>query len=245
MEKMQSRWKLLVLITIIPILLTATFVHEVAQALDLHEGSAAGETVNPGTIVNQQVQALIPTSEQLVDGAIAVLSDGWKGMSPAEKEAFLTLYDPAGTGDIDEEYVQAVLTNYQKIREELDKEIAVAYEPNNEKCEGMRLYYTDLVKLHVCPYFLTERNERRKARTMIHEMAHTALLVTDRPYYRPTNKAYAQLTPRGSRLAQLAVVGPVIREIQGSDTLYHPDAYAHFAIAISGQLGAMGMYVSQ
>jgi predicted SprT family Zn-dependent metalloprotease len=241
---MQSGRKLLVLITIFPIILASTLLHEVAHAHDLYEGSATGETGKANTMVSQQVQSIIPTSERLVDGAIAVLSKGWRGMSPAEREAFLALYDPAGTGEIDEGYVEAVLVNYRKIREELNQEIAVVFEPDNSKCEDMRLYYTDLVKLHVCPYYLTEKDEIRKARTLIHEMAHMALLVTDRPYYRPTNEAYAQLTPNGSWMAQLPVVGPVIREIQGNDTLYHPDAYAHFTVAVSGQPVPMGMYVS-
>jgi hypothetical protein len=179
---------------------------------------AAGETENVEATVGQQVQAIIPTSRQMVDGAIAVLSKGWGGLSPAEREAFLALYDPAGTGDVDERYVETVLANYQKIREELYGEITVVYERDNSKCEDMRLYYTDLVKLHVCPYFLTEKDEMRKARTLIHEVAHKALMVTDRPYYRPTNEAYAELTPNSSWMAQLPVVGPVIREIQGSDT---------------------------
>ena len=165
-------------------------------------------------------------------------------MSPAEREAFLALYDPAGTGEIDEGFVEEVLVNYQIIQEELSREIAVVYEPEDKKCVDMRLYYTDLIKLYVCPYYLTEKDEIRKARTLIHEMAHKALLVMDRPYYRPTNEAYAQLTPNGSWMAQLPVVGPVIREIQHSDTLYHPDAYAHFTVAVSGRPVAMGMYVS-
>lgn len=233
---MQSRHILLSLITLIIVFLGRTRY--------LHVRSTVGETGDAERLVSQQVQAIIPTSVQLVNGAIAVLSKGWVGMNPAEQEAFLALYDPAGTGDIDEAFVAAVLVNYQKIREELDKEIAVVYETNNEKCEDMRLYYTDLVKLHVCPYYLTEKDEIRKARTLIHELAHTALLVTDRPYYRPTNGAYAQLTPNGSWLAQTPIVGPVIREIQGGDTLYHPDAYAHFTVAVSGQPVAMGMYVN-
>jgi hypothetical protein len=233
---MQSRHILLSLITLIIVFL--------GHSHYLSEGSATGKTGNANTIVDQQVQAIIPTSEQLVDGAIAVLSKGWKGMSPAEREAFLALYDPAGTGVIDEEFVAAVLVNYRKIREELDGEMAVVYESNNNQCEGMRLYYTDLIKLHVCPYYLTEKDELRKARTLIHEMAHMALLVTDRPYYRPTNEAYAQLTPNGSWMAQLPVIGPVIRELQGRDTRYHPDAYAHFTMAVSGWPVATGMYVS-
>jgi hypothetical protein len=196
-------------------------------------------------MISQQARAIVPTSGQLVEEAIAVLSKGWTEMSRPEQEAFLTLYDPAGTGEIDQAFVEATLANYQKIQEALRQEITVVYEPDSKKCEGMRLYYTDLLKLHVCPYFLTEGNDVRKARTLIHEMAHIALRVTDRPYYRPTNKAYAQLTPTGSPLVQLPVVGPVIRELQHSDTLYHPDAYAHFTVAVSGQPVAAGMYSNQ
>ena len=65
---------------------------------------------------------------------------------------------------------------------------------------------------------------------MIHEFGHIALLSKDRPYYRPTSKLYAELTPRGSWASQLPGIGPVIREVVASDTLYHPDAYAHFAL---------------
>ncbi len=240
---MQSRRNLLILTAVVAILLSV-ILFDSQQLAEATEGSAARETGNAEIMVNQQVQAIIPTSEQLVDGAIAVLSKGWMGMSPAEREAFLALYDPAGTGEIDEGFVEAVLVNYQIIREELSREIAVVYEPEDDKCEDMRLYYTDLVKLHVCPYYLMEKDEIRKARTLIHEMAHKALLVMDRPYYRPTSEAYAQLTPNGSWMAQLPVVGRVIREIQHSDTLYHPDAYAHFTVAVSGQPVAMGMYAS-
>ena len=203
------------------------------------------ESGNDNTLVSQQIQAIIPASQQLVDEAIAILSKGWMEMSQPEQEAFLALYDPAGTGEVDQEFIEATLVNYQRIQEALKREITVVYEPESEKCEGMRLYYTDLLKLHVCPYFLTEGNEMRKARTLIHEMAHIALIVRDRPYYRPTNKAYALLTPNGSRLAQLPVVGPLIREIQQNDTLYHPDAYAHFTIAVSGQPVNPDMYASQ
>jgi hypothetical protein len=68
--------------------------------------------------------------------------------------------------------------------------------------------------------------------------------VKDRPYYRPTSKFYAELTPRGSWTSQLPIVGPVIREIVASDTLYHPDAYAHFALVASGQASAREMFLN-
>jgi hypothetical protein len=191
-----------------------------------------------------QLQTITPLSIEMVEQTIAVLSDGWPGMSPAEQEAFLTIYDPADTGEIDEQFVSTVLSNYQRIRHSLENEIEVKYEPDDGRCEGMRLYYTDIISLHVCPYFLVEANDTRRARTLIHEFSHIALRVTDRPYYRPTSKSYAELTPRGSWTSQLPIVGPVIREIVASDTLYHPDAYAHFAVAASGQASAREMFVN-
>ena len=194
--------------------------------------------------VIQQVQAVTPLSIEMVDHTIAVLSDGWTEMSPAEQKAFLTIFDPANTGNIDEQFVLSVLSNYQRIRQSLENHIEVKYEPDDDRCEGMQLYYTDIISLHVCPYFLIETNDTRKARTLIHEFAHIALRVTDRPYYRPTSKAYAELTPRGSWMSQLPIVGPVIREIVASDTLYHPDAYAHFALAASGQASAREMFLN-
>lgn len=188
--------------------------------------------------VNQELQSIIPLSKEMVDQAIATLSKGWMAMSPAEQETFLLLYDPGNSGEIDDSFVEKVLANYRKIREVLDGDIEVAYEPESDKCEGQRLYFIDLTTLHVCPYFLTEPNEVRKARTLVHEMVHKALLVTDRPYYRPTSKQYKTLTPNGPWTAQLPLIGRVIREIASSDTLYHPDAYAHYALAVSGQPGS-------
>lgn len=206
--------------------------------------SARGSNRPQEAMVVQQVRALTPLSIQMVDQALATLSGGWSGMSPAEQEAFLNLYDPANAGGINEEFLQNVSGNYQRIRSALEKDIAITYEPDSDRCEGRRLYYTDLVSLHVCPYFLAEPDETRRARTLIHEFAHIALRVTDRPYYRPTSKSYAELTPRGSWANQLPLVGPVIREILGSDTLYHPDAYAHFAMATSGQPGVLVKYLN-
>ncbi len=244
---MQSRYTLISLLTLLIAFPTTILINPLSDdsksdRLQLTSPNDLSE--NTDAVASHQVQAIIPTSEQLVDGAISVLSKGWKGMDHNEREAFLALFDPAGTGDIDGQFVEIVLNNYQLIREELGREIAVLYESDSNKCQDMRLYYTDLFTLHVCPYFLVETNEVRKARTLVHEMAHTALLVTDRPYYRPTSEAYTQLTPNGSWMAQLPIVGPVLREFQGRDTLYHPDAYAHFTVAVSGQPVAMGMYVN-
>ncbi len=193
--------------------------------------------------VEDQVRAITPLSTQMVEQAMAVLEDGWTGLGPLEKKALELLYDPGHTGEVDSSYVADVRENYQRIHETLKQSVTVRYEPDSNRCLGQRLYYTDLVTLHVCPYFLIEQNPVRKARVLIHEMAHKALLVADRPYYQPGSEAYARLTPTGSNLGRLPVVGPLIREILRADTLYHPDAYAHFAVAVSGQPGALQRYL--
>ncbi len=190
-----------------------------------------------------QVQALLPQSLKMVNSAMAVLAQGLTGMSEREKEVFLNLYDPAATGEIGEEFMQEVLDNYETIRHALEKGVKVSYETDHPFCSGRQLYFTDLAKVHVCPYFFVEQDETRKARTLIHEYVHIALHVNDRPYYRPTSKAFAELTPRGPWTVKLPLIGPVVREIVAGDTLYHPDTYAHFALAMSGQPGALDRYL--
>jgi hypothetical protein len=61
-----------------------------------------------------------------------------------------------------------------------------------------------------------------------------SLLVVDRPYFHKNTYStrYQALTPRGPWTAQLPLLGPLFREIAHSDTLYHPDAYAWFAIEL-------------
>lgn len=102
-------------------------------------------------------------------------------------------------------------------------------------CEGMRLYYTDFIKIHVCPYLnITETSVNRMARVFVHELTHMALLVADRTYYDPKSYSsrYAELTPRGHWTAQIPLIGLIFREIARSDTLYHPDGYSHFAAKV-------------
>lgn len=193
--------------------------------------------------VAHEVQALTPMSIELVDRAIAVLSKGWSAMSPTKQEAFLLLYDPSNTGQVDTQFVRTALKNFQRIREALEQPLPVKYEPDSGSCIGERIFYTDIVKLHVCPYFLTVGNDRLNARTLIHEYTHIALRVADRPYYDPASADYAALTPYGSWANQLPLVGPIIRELTRGDTLYHPDAYAHFTVAVSGQPGAIELYL--
>ena len=61
--------------------------------------------------------------------------------------------------------------------------------------------------------------------------------------YNPATEEYSTLTLRGSWTAQLPLIGPIFRELARGDTLYHPDAYAHFAVAVSGQPGIIELYL--
>ena len=190
-------------------------------------------TDNTGVV--QEVHNLIPTAIQEIDNTIATLSKGWSGMTSAEQEHLSKIYDPGHTGQIDEKYVETILNNYLKIRRKLNYDLTIENGENNNMCIGQRLYYTDFIKIYVCPYYLTEQREERKVRTLIHETTHMALLVVDRPYYDPKSYSsrYNALTPQGSWFTQIPVFGHLIREIAHNDTLYHPDTYAWFATEIS------------
>jgi hypothetical protein len=94
---------------------------------------------NEETMAVEQVELLVPYCIKMLDSTITVLKKGWSAMSPAEQEAFLLIYDPANTGQVDESYVRQVLKNYQKIRSDFDKAIKVEYEFENDRCIGQRL----------------------------------------------------------------------------------------------------------
>jgi hypothetical protein len=210
-------WSLLILIILINI--------AVAPAAALPHSNNADE----------HVQALIPLSRTMVDDAIAILSGGLAGMTPDERALFNQLYDPGSTGDVDEEFVADVLANYKRIRARLDAPLTALPAADSGRCQGQRLYYTDLVRIYVCPYFNVEESTERKARVLIHEAAHLSLLVVDRPYFHKNTYStrYRALSPRGPWTASLPLVGPLFREINHSDTLFHPDAYAWFAVEVT------------
>jgi hypothetical protein len=221
------------------VLLLAVLVRAVLLAAALGTGE---QLVVSGPATEQNVQKLhevVPAAVEMVDSAVVVLEQGWSGLGPAERELFERYFDPAGTGDLDEDFVSTVLSNYRAVRQRLDGRLVVEFESESGYCVRQRLYYTDLVRVHVCPYFASETRSKRLARGFVHEVVHIALLVVDRPYYRRTSSAYAELTPRGPRSAQLPVVGPLLRELAHSDTLYHPDAYAWFAVDVA-ELAATG-----
>ncbi|MFN2172400.1 MAG: hypothetical protein ACK2UF_13315, partial [Candidatus Promineifilaceae bacterium] len=94
----------------------------------------------PSRMAESAIEELTPLSLQFVDGAITVLSRGWSGMNEAERETFLQIYDPAGTGEVDELYVAEVLENYRQIRSTLSAGMPVVYVQQSDTCEGQRLY---------------------------------------------------------------------------------------------------------
>lgn len=202
----------------------------------LPTSAQAANLTSDDTEILQEVRSLIPTSIRLIDNAVTVLDQGWSGMLSSDREQFSLIFDPANTGQIDDQYVETVRNNYLKIRQRMDENLVIEYSENSDMCVGQRLYYTDFMKLYVCPYFVKEHRAERKVRTLIHETAHMALLVVDRPYYDPNSYSsrYNSLTPQGSWITEIPVIGHLIREINHSDTLYHPDTYAWLATEIQG-----------
>lgn len=206
----------------------------ILQAI-LPTSAQAANLSTDGSAILQEVRSLIPSSIQMIDNALSVLDQGWSGMTPSQREQFSRIFDPGNTGQIDDHYVEKVKSNYMKIRQRLDGNFVIEFAENSVMCVGQRLYYTDFIKIYICPYYLSEHREERKLRTLIHEVAHMALLVVDRPYYDPKSYSsqYNALSPQGSWVTQIPVVGHLIREISHSDTLYHPDTYAWLVTGIS------------
>ena len=190
---------------------------------------------DPEKAIAEEAQALIPLSIQMVDQAINVLSSGWDNLNSEERNRLNDIYDPGDTGEIDQAFVDQMLVNYLKIRNRLVDGVVMEYSANGDMCTGMRLFYTDFIHIFICPYFTQEDDIERKARVLIHEVAHMALLVIDRPYYDPKSYSsrYNALIPQGSWVTKIPVIGHIIREIAHADTLYHPDAYSWFATIVT------------
>lgn len=196
---------------------------------------------DPDSAISQdrvnEVNALIPSGLDKVNLAAETLSNGWDALTPEEQQLFSEIFDPAETGEIDATFVTTVAENYRKIGQRMERELLMVYEPGSELCRMMRLFYTDGFTIHICPYISEESIPGRKERSLIHEVAHLALQVVDRPYYDPKSYSaqYQALTPTGVKGAAIPGIGPIIRELCHCDTQYHPDAYAWFA----GLLDAM------
>lgn len=217
---MKKRFRWIIIIISLAILLVNVLPTTNVRALPDHEAKVIDEA-----------NTYIPTSLEMVDSAVEVLSKGLSGMTPEEMEQFERIFDPSNSGTIDQEYVDEVLENYHKIRNHLERPLSFEYTEDSDMCYGQRLYHTNFIIIKICPYFNSESDSIRKSRVLVHEVAHIALLAKDRPYYDPKSysSSYNSLTPRGSWITQMPVVGLIFREISLGDTLYHPDAYAWFA----------------
>jgi hypothetical protein len=177
-----------------------------------------------------------------VNRAIAVLSKGWKDMDPAAKGTFNQYFDPAGTGDVDDGFVNDVKGNYQRIRGymssltfDCDTTSKTICGSGQKWCVGGRLMWTCFGALHVCPDAYAKADESFKIETMIHESVHNALHTTDREY--ASDKNFSRLKPRGSGflsfLSKIPIIGRIFRLFRSNnDTLYNPDSYARFAAEV-------------
>jgi hypothetical protein len=229
---MAKQWlKGIIVVAVVGILL-----HAAVQPL---LGSSAGveaaqlRVSGPATAADAEALAAVtPIAVNMLDTAIEALSDGLAAMDENERALFLCYFDPGSTGDVDERFAEEVLENYLKIRHRFDGTIRIEFKAESRMCVARRLYYTDMFKVYVCPAFRGDVTQTRQARDLIHEVSHIALKVLDRPYYAPASRPYAELTPWGSPLSRLPVIGPVVREVLRSDTAYHPDAYAWFASSV-------------
>jgi hypothetical protein len=144
-------------------------------------------------------------------------------MTPPELAVFNQYFDPSSTGEVDQRFLGEVRQNFQLIDRELHNDFTIECETS---CSGGTDAYTYWSNIHVCPLFISESEDVRVT-TIIHETTHGALQAVDRPYeWQPE---YAHLTPRGPTGTGIPVIGPLIRLIARSDTLYAPDAYSYFA----------------
>ncbi|MCZ6772818.1 MAG: hypothetical protein O7G83_12705, partial [Proteobacteria bacterium] len=167
-----------------------------------------------------------------VTHAIAVLGTGWSSMSPAQQGVFNKYYDPSASGDIDKQFVRDVRSNFQLILNELRADLVIQCEtqcdtPNQYGWIRYQWGWIIRPNVHICPHFFT-MTQRSRVAGIIHEIAHSALMAEDRPYFHQSSE-YNQMTPRGPGATQIPVIGALVRVIARSDTLYAPDAYAFFA----------------
>jgi hypothetical protein len=202
------------------------------------------------TTVIPTIRRLLPTAIAKTEKAIQVLSLGWSRMSAQQRTVFNKYFDPANTGEVDAQFVSDVLANFRAIRREFDDDLTFECMPAGGMCTGGRLYYTHWGNIFVCPYFKTETDDTRRARDIVHELAHNAMYAVDRTYFgsghgHAHGPGHTGLSPRGSWPLQIPVLGYGYRLIGGiahliggpdtgmlTDTLYHPDAYSMFAFEV-------------
>jgi len=205
-----------------------------------HHLQASELTITGGSPEDRaKVQEAQRIALEMVTEASRMLDAGWEGLSPEERDVFRTIFDPGQSGGIDGDFVESALQNFRRIQDRLGGDLKLVFVRASSYCEGMTPYYTNFFTIFVCPEFSSEADLDRLARNLVHEVGHVALLAQDRAYFSRTDSRYLALTPRGSAPAGLPLFSHVLRELSRDDTLYHPDAYAHFAYQVT-QLDASG-----
>lgn len=100
----------------------------------------------------EKIGNALPRASSRVEAAMNILDQDWDGMSSEERDLFLKFFDPGKSGEVDEDFIQEVRANYQKVHSDLQTDITFVYETEAKRCVGMRLFLTDFRKIHICPY---------------------------------------------------------------------------------------------
>jgi hypothetical protein len=174
--------------------------------------------------------------------AVTSIAGGQKKMAETDKANFNRYFDPSNSGDVDDDFVRDVRSNFQRIGSYLgsitfdcDPESASICGDSKKWCVGSRQMWTCFGNLHVCVDNYKKLNDDDfKIENIIHESTHNALHTTDRAY---TDEAKFQtLKPRGSGilafLSKIPVIGAIFKLFRSNnDTLNNPDSYAMYAMS--------------
>ena len=177
-----------------------------------------------------------------VEWAMSSIAPGPKKMAEADKANFNSYFDPSNSGDVDEDFVGDVRSNYQRIGAYLgsltfdcDPESSTLCGGSKKWCVGERQMWTCFGNLHVCAdNYRKLNNDNFKIENIIHESTHNALHTTDRAYV--TDAKFQTLKPRGSGilafLSKIPVIGAIFKLFRGNnDTINNPDSYAMYAMS--------------
>ena len=115
---------------------------------------------DPDSRLSAKVQLVVPKSLQMIDAASGSLASGWEAMDPVERYYFQLFFDPGNTGEVDQDFVEEVLGNYQQIRAEFEGTLIMVLEPESKHCVNERFYFTYYQNVHVCPYFMKDQHPR-------------------------------------------------------------------------------------
>jgi hypothetical protein len=172
----------------------------------------------------------MPMVDRRITRALAVLNAGWVSMSGPHKSTFNQYFDPAGSGAVNQSFIDDVLGNFQLIRQEYNGGVTFECEAASGLCNVTGRYgYTYFGDIHICPHFFT-MSPNDQSWGILHELTHNALMAVDRHYGHESD--FNTLSPRGNIGNQVPVIGQLVRLIARDDTLNNPDSYALFAFRV-------------